>query len=48
MKPSRRLTLRFVSYFTVFYLLIILGFIVSLLFFCVFLSMHVLVIISIL
>ncbi|MFJ7951615.1 sensor histidine kinase [Lysinibacillus sp. NPDC096418] len=38
MKPSRRLTLRFISYFTVFYLLIILGFIVSLLFFAFFIN----------
>ncbi|WP_107948516.1 sensor histidine kinase [Lysinibacillus parviboronicapiens] len=41
MKPSRRLTLRFVSYFTVFYLLIILGFIVSLLFFAFFINARV-------
>ncbi|MGN4126922.1 sensor histidine kinase [Lysinibacillus sphaericus] len=41
MKPSRRLTLRFVSYFTVFYLLIILGFIVSLLFFAFFINKRV-------
>ncbi|MBG9454782.1 histidine kinase [Lysinibacillus sphaericus] len=33
MKPARRLTLRFVSYFIIFYLLIILGFIISLVFF---------------
>ncbi|MGE7093853.1 sensor histidine kinase [Lysinibacillus sp. NPDC048646] len=41
MKPSGRLTLRFVSYFTVFYLLIILGFIVSLLFFAFFINARV-------
>ncbi len=33
MKPARRLTLRFVSYFSIFYLLIISGFIISLVFF---------------
>lgn len=33
MNPSSRLTLRFISYFTLFYLLIIIGFIVSLVFF---------------
>lgn len=38
MKPSRRLTLRFISYFAVFYLLIILSFIGSVLFFILFME----------
>ncbi|MEQ6357237.1 HAMP domain-containing sensor histidine kinase [Lysinibacillus sp. M3] len=41
MKPARRLTLRFVSYFIVFYLLIITGFIISLVFFAIFINRHV-------
>jgi len=36
MKPARRLTLRFVSYFIIFYLLIIIGFIISILLFSFF------------
>ncbi|MEB2280950.1 HAMP domain-containing histidine kinase [Lysinibacillus xylanilyticus] len=36
MKPARRLTLRFVSYFSIFYLLIIVGFIISILLFSFF------------
>lgn len=36
MKPARRLTLRFVSYFSIFYLLIIIGFIISFLLFSFF------------
>ncbi|MFT9818401.1 sensor histidine kinase [Lysinibacillus sp. NPDC056185] len=41
MKPARRLTLRFVSYFIIFYLLIITGFIISLVFFAIFINRHV-------
>ncbi|MGE8001039.1 sensor histidine kinase [Lysinibacillus sp. NPDC093190] len=41
MKPARRLTLRFVSYFIIFYLLIITGFIISLVFFAIFINGHV-------
>ncbi|KOS60533.1 HAMP domain-containing histidine kinase [Lysinibacillus agricola] len=41
MKPARRLTLRFVSYFIIFYLLIISGFIISLVFFAIFINGHV-------
>ncbi|MGE7929705.1 sensor histidine kinase [Lysinibacillus xylanilyticus] len=41
MKPARRLTLRFVSYFIVFYLLIIAGFIISLVLFAIFINRHV-------
>lgn len=41
MKPARRLTLRFVSYFIIFYLLIITGFIISLVFFASFINGHV-------
>jgi len=41
MKPARRLTLRFVSYFIIFYLLIITGFIISLVFFVIFINLHV-------
>ncbi|MGE8036946.1 histidine kinase [Lysinibacillus sp. KCTC 33748] len=41
MKPARRLTLRFVSYFIFFYLLIITGFIISLVFFAIFINSHV-------
>lgn len=41
MKPARRLTLRFVSYFVVFYLLIITGFIISLVLFAIFINRHV-------
>jgi len=41
MKPARRLTLRFVSYFIIFYLLIIAGFIISLVLFAIFINRHV-------
>ncbi|MFJ8520116.1 sensor histidine kinase [Lysinibacillus xylanilyticus] len=41
MKPARRLTLRFVSYFIIFYLLIIAGFIISLVLFAIFINHHV-------
>ncbi|MFJ3390970.1 MULTISPECIES: sensor histidine kinase [unclassified Lysinibacillus] len=41
MKPARRLTLRFVSYFIIFYLLIITGFIISLVSFAYFINHHV-------
>ncbi|MFJ7186525.1 sensor histidine kinase [Lysinibacillus xylanilyticus] len=41
MKPARRLTLRFVSYFIIFYLLIIAGFIISLVLFAIFINSHV-------
>lgn len=41
MKPARRLTLRFVSYFIIFYLLIISGFIISFVFFASFINGHV-------
>ncbi|MFJ8088994.1 sensor histidine kinase [Lysinibacillus sp. NPDC095746] len=40
MKPVRRLTLRFVSYFSIFYLLIIVGFIISFLLFSFFIYMN--------
>ncbi|MEB2281326.1 HAMP domain-containing histidine kinase [Lysinibacillus xylanilyticus] len=40
MKPARRLTLRFVSYFSIFYLLIISGFIICLVFFFQSLIVH--------
>lgn len=38
MKPAGKLTLRFVSYFIIFYLLIISGFIISLVFFAIFIN----------
>ncbi|MEX3747999.1 MULTISPECIES: sensor histidine kinase [Lysinibacillus] len=41
MKPAGKLSLRFVSYFTIFYLLIISGFIISLVFFAIFINGHV-------
>ncbi|MFF2179212.1 sensor histidine kinase [Lysinibacillus sp. NPDC058147] len=41
MKPARRLTLRFVSYFIIFYLLFIAGFIISLVLFTIFINSHV-------
>lgn len=41
MKPAGKLSLRFVSYFIIFYLLIISGFIISLVFFAIFINGHV-------